>query len=92
VTLVECVTNLLRWTRIPVATGLKTVTSTPAKWLGLGQVKGCLDPGADADLVVLGEGKDDEGLWTLTVDEVWKFGKRVHRRPSGASGSGTPKL
>lgn len=44
--------------------------------LGLQGVKGCLDHGADADLVVLSERSSDKGL-ELVVDEVWKFGAKV---------------
>lgn len=48
--------------------------------LGVDGVKGCLDAGADADLVVLserGSEKEDGGRRELVVDEVWKFGVRV---------------
>ena len=51
--------------------------------LGVGDVKGTLRAGADADLVILGEGRDARGAVTLSVDEVWKFGVRVYRRRVG---------
>jgi len=47
--------------------------------LGLQGVKGSLDAGADADLVILSE--EVEGTVTkLVVDEVWKFGTLVSSR------------
>lgn len=45
--------------------------------LGVQGVKGCLDVGADADLVVLSEETSCEGRRSLAVDEVWKFGARI---------------
>lgn len=44
--------------------------------LGLEGVKGALEDGADADLVVLAEDFTG-GALQLRLDEVWKFGKRV---------------
>ncbi|CAF9924798.1 MAG: hypothetical protein GOMPHAMPRED_003712 [Gomphillus americanus] len=76
VTLVDCVNNLLNWTEnqaTGIAEVLQTVTGTPAKMLGLDGVKGSLNVGADADLVVLS--KNAEGL--LVVEQVWKFGRMV---------------
>jgi len=75
-TLDQCVSNLIKWTGVSIAEGLKTVTEHPAKLLGLEGVKGDLRIGADADLVILSEmGEGD--LWRLNVDEVWKFGVNV---------------
>ncbi|KAL5115770.1 N-acetyl-glucosamine-6-phosphate deacetylase [Pleosporales sp. CAS-2024a] len=79
--LVDCVNNFLNWTGASVPEALKTVTETPAKMLGLGDVKGTLNEGADADLVVLdmieAVGGGDK---KLVVDEVWKFGCKVYDR------------
>lgn len=91
--LIDCVNNFLRWSGATVAQALKAVTTTPAAMLGVQGVKGCLDPGADADLVVLSEqttttptcDADDGGgarrrrsdPRLLVVDEVWKFGERI---------------
>ncbi|KKZ62405.1 N-acetylglucosamine-6-phosphate deacetylase [[Emmonsia] crescens] len=75
-TLIECVNNFRRWAGMGVVEAVRAVTETPARMLGLEGVKGVLAPGADADLVVLGE--DAEG--TLTVDQVWKFGVKVFDR------------
>ncbi|KAK4232552.1 putative N-acetylglucosamine-6-phosphate deacetylase [Podospora fimiseda] len=82
ITLIECVNNFLEWSGASIPEGLKTVTATPAAMLGLKGVKGVLDPGTDADLVVLSEDISG-GKRHLRVDEVWKFGVRVF---GGASG------
>lgn len=49
--------------------------------LGLEAVKGTLAAGADADLVIFSEEKQD-GTSQLVLDEVWKFGTRVSRPAS----------
>lgn len=65
--------------------------------LGLQGKKGCLDEGADADLVILsevvvsgGEGEEAASRATtrppsqqVVVDEVWKFGAKVFSRTGG---------
>ena len=56
---------------------LKSVTATPAAMLEMAGQKGTLDAGADADLVIFSEHLD-EGATQLVIDEVWKFGTRVH--------------
>jgi len=76
--LIDCVTNFLNWTDASVPEALKAVTETPAKMLGMEDVKGTLKEGADADLVVLdlqqgGVGEERR----LVVDQVWKFGVKV---------------
>ncbi|GAM84727.1 hypothetical protein ANO11243_027280 [Dothideomycetidae sp. 11243] len=79
-TLIDCVNNFLAWTGVGVAEALRCVTATPAKMLGL-RDKGVLEPGADADMVVLDRADDDEGTETLEVYQVWKFGALVYQRP-----------
>ncbi|KAK3903941.1 carbohydrate esterase [Staphylotrichum tortipilum] len=76
ITLIECVNNFLTWSGATIPQALKAVTATPATMLGVQGVKGSLDAGADADLVVLSEegGKEGGGL---VVEEVWKFGMRI---------------
>ncbi|KAI0010365.1 N-acetylglucosamine-6-phosphate deacetylase [Xylariaceae sp. FL0662B] len=76
ITLVECVSNFLKWSGASIPQALKAVTATPAAMLGLQGVKGCLDDGADADMVVLSETQGRLGPG-LVVDEVWKFGTKV---------------
>lgn len=77
-TLIECVNNFRRWTSASTAETLTAVTATPARMLGLENQKGTLDHGADADLVVLSDRLDSYSGPTLTVDQVWKFGVKVH--------------
>ncbi|KAI1388012.1 carbohydrate esterase family 9 protein [Hypoxylon trugodes] len=79
ITLIECVSNFLSWSGAGIPAALKAVTSTPAAMLGLQGIKGCLDDGADADLVVLSESPRPDGV-DLVVDEVWKFGTKVFTR------------
>ncbi|KAF2867567.1 hypothetical protein BDV95DRAFT_610483 [Massariosphaeria phaeospora] len=83
--LVECVTNFLNWTGSSVPEALKAVTETPAKMLGVQDVKGTLREGADADLVVLDlqEGAVG-GERKLVVDQVWKFGTKIFESAQGA--------
>jgi N-acetylglucosamine-6-phosphate deacetylase len=76
ITLIECVNNFLSWSGASIPQALKAVTSTPAAVLGLQGVKGTLEPGADADLVIFGT----DSHTSLVVDEVWKFGRRVYGR------------
>jgi N-acetylglucosamine-6-phosphate deacetylase len=77
-TLIECVNNFRRWSGSSTAAAINAVTATPARLLGLQGVKGSLDSGADADLVVLGENDDPFSGPTLTVDQVWKLGAKIH--------------
>ncbi|EWZ87931.1 N-acetylglucosamine-6-phosphate deacetylase [Fusarium oxysporum f. sp. lycopersici MN25] len=82
ITLLECVNNFRQWTGASIPQALGAVTSTPAAMLGLQGVKGSLESGADADLVILSDGyeRQDEVRGTnevLVLDEVWKFGERV---------------
>jgi N-acetylglucosamine-6-phosphate deacetylase len=77
-TMIECVNNFMNWTGASIAETLATVTSTPARMLGIEQTKGMLEPGADADILVLEDAVDDKGWKTLKVDQVWKFGKKVY--------------
>ncbi|CEO58545.1 Putative N-acetylglucosamine-6-phosphate deacetylase [Penicillium brasilianum] len=77
-TLIECVNNFRRWSGASTADAINAATAVPARMLGLEKVKGCLDAGADADLVVLGESDDPYSGRTLTVDQVWKFGVKIH--------------
>jgi N-acetylglucosamine-6-phosphate deacetylase len=77
ITLIECVNNFLNWSGVDVAQALDAVTVTPAKMLGVDKVKGKLEPGADADLVILDESVRDDGRKELVVEQVWKFGTCV---------------
>lgn len=77
-TLIECVNNFRRWSGASTVQAINAVTATPARLLGLEGVKGSLASGADADLVILGECEDAFAGSTLTVDQVWKFGVKIH--------------
>jgi N-acetylglucosamine-6-phosphate deacetylase len=77
-TLIECVNNFRRWSGATTGEVLSAVTATPAQMLHLEGVKGSLDSGADADLVILGETMDAYSGATLTVDQVWKFGVKIY--------------
>ncbi|KKY18154.1 putative n-acetylglucosamine-6-phosphate deacetylase [Phaeomoniella chlamydospora] len=81
VSLIQCVNNFRRWTRVGVAEAVACVTRTPARMLGaeIEATKGRLEGGMDADLVVLSDSgiEVEEGL---RVEGVWKFGREVFRR------------
>ena len=51
---------------------LKLLTTTPANILGKTGVKGCVAQGADADLLVLGEGLAIEGLFARGRTALWQ--------------------
>lgn len=90
-TLIECVNNFWKWAGVTVAEALRGVTSTPAEMLGLKGVKGTLEAGGDADLVVLDEVEDKEaedGGKKLAVEQVWKFGVKVFDREDDEEGDG----
>jgi N-acetylglucosamine-6-phosphate deacetylase len=78
------VTNFLNWSSATVPQALKAVTATPAALLGLGNVKGSLNSDADADLVVIDEIINRDGSRKLVIDQVWKFGTKVHDRLQNA--------
>lgn len=50
--------------------------------MGVKGVKGTLDAGADADLVIFSDSRTADGWSKLELDEVWKFGTRVYRSDS----------
>ena len=77
ITLLGCVNNFLKWSGVSIAEALGAVTSTPARMLDLGTTKGCLNPAADADLVVLEDFTDEAGSAQLRLGQVWKFGECV---------------
>jgi N-acetylglucosamine-6-phosphate deacetylase len=78
ISLIECINNFLRWGKASIACALRAATGTPARMLGVYGIKGCLLPGADADLVVLNDILDKNGRPSLEVLQVWKFGQCVH--------------
>lgn len=74
VTMIECLNNFLKFTGCTIAEALACVTRHPAAMLGEERRKGALDADMDADLVIL----DSDEKGELVVDQVWKFGKKVH--------------
>ena len=74
VTLNELLARLIRFTECPLSTAIRTVTENPARVLGLGQTKGRIAPGYDADLVILE--KD------LSVRTTLVAGRVVYQRDS----------
>ena len=57
---------------MPLEEALKLLTTTPANILGKTGVKGCVAQGADADLLVLGEGLAIEGLFARGRTALWQ--------------------
>lgn len=84
ITLLECVNNFLEWSGTGIPQALKAVTATPAAMLGCQDIKGSLEAGADADLVIFSEevSATGSGSKQLVLDEVWKFGSRLHKANS----------
>lgn len=81
--------NFLEWSGATIPQALKAVTITPAAMLGVQGIKGSLDSGADADLVIFSEvekivrdesGEREIATTKLVIDEVWKFGTKVFSR------------
>lgn len=80
----QCLNNFRRWTGLSIPGALSAVTSRPAEVLELGEVKGTLEAGADADFVVLSEEVVPGQITSeLVVDQVWKFGVKVYDRDDG---------
>lgn len=78
-TLPQCVRNLVEWANIPLAEAVKTVTNNAALSIGFEHQKGFLNPGCDADLVVLNK----EGF----VKSVYKLGHMVRAIDENQPGS-----
>ena len=56
---------------LPLEEALKMLTTTPANLLGKTGVKGCVAVGADADLLVLGDGLTINGLFAKGQTAMW---------------------
>jgi len=70
-TMADVVRNVVRWGVADLATAVTMASATPARVFGLGERKGRLAPGYDADLVALTE--------DLSVAATWVAGRLVHR-------------
>ncbi|OOF96246.1 carbohydrate esterase family 9 protein [Aspergillus carbonarius ITEM 5010] len=84
-TLIECVNNFRRWSGASTAEALNAASATPARLLGLQGVKGSLEGGADADLLVLDDEEHPFSGPTLTVRQVWKCGVKIYDADKGAA-------
>ncbi|MBQ2251212.1 MAG: beta-aspartyl-peptidase [Lachnospiraceae bacterium] len=65
---------------LPLEEALKLLTSTPAELLAKKGVKGCVAEGADADILVLGEGLEIDSLFSRGKVAVWKGEVRMKGR------------
>lgn len=65
----QCVRNLVNWANISLPEAVKTVTNNAADSLNISHKKGYLNPGCDADLVIM----DPAGY----ISSVYKCGRRV---------------
>jgi N-acetylglucosamine-6-phosphate deacetylase len=70
-TLDAAVRNILKFTRASVAEAIQMATLTPARSIGVSDRKGSLEPGREADLVMLDQG--------LNVVSTMVMGEVVHR-------------
>lgn len=52
--------------------------------MGVKGVKGTLEAGADADLIIFTDKQTADGRSQLVLDEVWKFGTRVFQEGQAA--------
>ncbi|PWY72530.1 Metallo-dependent hydrolase [Aspergillus sclerotioniger CBS 115572] len=84
-TLIECVNNFRRWSGASTAEALNAASATPARLLGLQGVKGSLEGGADADLLVLDDEEHHFSGPTLKVRQVWKYGVKIYDADKGAA-------
>ena len=57
---------------LPLEEALKLLTSTPAEVLGKTGRKGCVAPGADADLLILGDGLEIDSLFARGKTALWQ--------------------
>jgi len=75
--------NLQRWTSWPLADCLRTVTSNPARMLGLQSTKGTLHPGADADVVLFSDTLEVQAT-VVAGEVVWEAGMIHEASPQGS--------
>lgn len=77
-TMDSIVRNIVEWGLAPLSEAIRMASTIPARVLGLGDRKGRITPGYDADLVAL----DTE----LAVVQTWVGGQMVHQRRSDRQG------
>jgi N-acetylglucosamine-6-phosphate deacetylase len=76
-TLDRAVRNLVEWLDLPLHEALTAASATPARCMRMGDSKGIIFPGADADLVFLGR--------ELQVLRTVVAGRTVYARPPASS-------
>jgi N-acetylglucosamine-6-phosphate deacetylase len=74
-TMREAFKNILAFTGCTVAEAARMTSTSPARLVGEGRRKGRLVPGYDADVTVLAP--------DLSVEAVWRCGKRAYSRDGG---------
>ena len=70
-TMRDALTNLMRHLQMPIEEAIECASLTPSRILGLEQKKGSIEPGKDADLVVLNE-QLDVVLTMIAAEVVFK--------------------
>jgi len=63
-TMEEAVKNAARFMGCPIREAIRMATANPARLLGIGDRKGKLAPGCDADLVIFDEALNLKGVWS----------------------------
>eukprot|EP00756_Hemistasia_phaeocysticola_P006852 Hpha_TRINITY_DN14022_c0_g2::TRINITY_DN14022_c0_g2_i1::g.44154::m.44154/K01443/nagA, AMDHD2; N-acetylglucosamine-6-phosphate deacetylase len=80
-TLIECVRNLCTFTGCSFVRALEAASLHPAQMLGIEHLKGTLEPGADADFVLLTHPGDRPPAEALQVISTWVGGQPAYIAP-----------
>lgn len=80
-TLIECVRNLCTFTGCSFVSALEAASLHPAQMLGIEHLKGTLEPGADADFVLLTDPGDGPPSQALKVLSTWVGGTELYTAP-----------
>jgi N-acetylglucosamine-6-phosphate deacetylase len=75
VALVDCVRTAVRLAGIPLVSAVRMASATPASVLGIGDRKGSLVAGADADLLVLGPSLEIAAVYSRGVQVGASLGR-----------------
>ena len=77
--LLACLRNFLRWTRLPVHRAFRTATLNPARLIGVDRERGSVEVGKDADLVLLTPAFEVERVF-LSGAEAYHAGEPAGRK------------